>query len=265
MARGRKPRTWIKIDCEGILRGSINYLLSLDGQAIWVKMIALSEVCGGRPGYIEDNNQRGLPYDYIAHELHCTVELLKFVLDKMSNDEAVKIEDSGAIHLVNFHHYQFSEYDRQKPYRDRKKTEVSNLQQVASNSMHTTIFTHWNSKNIREHRKLTDDIKRAINARSKDYSLDEILKSIDNYALILQGEEYKLMTYRWTLKEFLSGERVEKFLDLEIAKSNYRRDKQRGETSGDTKTVYTDPVYYDEGDPAALEGRKVYTDPEYYD
>ena len=47
MARGRKPRNWIKIDCEGILRGSINYLLPLDGQAIWIKMIAYSEVCGG--------------------------------------------------------------------------------------------------------------------------------------------------------------------------------------------------------------------------
>lgn len=121
MARGRKPRTWIKVDCEGILRGSINYLLSLDGQAIWVKMIALSEVCGGRPGYIEDNNQKGLPHDYIAHELHCTVELLESVLEKMAGDKAIELKDSGSIHLVNFHHYQFSEYDRQKPYRDKKK------------------------------------------------------------------------------------------------------------------------------------------------
>jgi len=121
MARGRKPRTWIKVDCEGILRGSINYLLSLDGQAIWVKMIALSEICGGRPGYIEDNNQKGLPRDYIAQELHCTVELFESVLEKMGSDGAIAINGSGSIHLVNFHHYQFSEYDRQKPYRDKKK------------------------------------------------------------------------------------------------------------------------------------------------
>lgn len=71
-------------------------------------------------------------------------------------------------------------------------------------------------------------MKRAINARSKDFSLDEILQSIDNYALILHGEEYELMTYSWTLKEFLSGERVEKFLDLEIAKKNYRKGGGKG-------------------------------------
>ncbi|KKK81246.1 hypothetical protein LCGC14_2815410 [marine sediment metagenome] len=121
MTRGRKARTWIKVDCEGILRGSINYLLTLDGQAIWVKMIALSEVCGGRPGYIEDNNESGLPHEYIAQELHCKVELLDTVLEKMTQDGAVNVNGSGSIHLVNFHHYQFSEYDRQKPYREAKK------------------------------------------------------------------------------------------------------------------------------------------------
>jgi len=92
-----------------------------------------------------------------------------------------------------------------------------------NNNIYTLIFDHWNLKNIRVHRKLTDEMKRAINARSKDFSPDEILQSIDNYALILHGEEYGLMTYSWTLKEFLTGERVEKFLDLEIAKKNYRR------------------------------------------
>lgn len=121
MPRGRKPRTWVRMDCEGLLRGSINYLLPLDGQAVWLKMIALSEMCGGRSGYIEDNNQNGLPLEYTAQELHCGLELLKFVLDKMQSDGAIEINGTGSIRLVNFSHYQFSEYDRQKPYRQAKK------------------------------------------------------------------------------------------------------------------------------------------------
>ena len=123
MPRGRKPRTWVRLDCEGVLRGSINYLLTLEGQAIWIKMIALSEVCGGRPGYIEDNNENGLPHEYIAQELHCFIEMLNIVLDKMKNDGALEIDSKGSIQLVNFKHYQFSEYDRQKPYREAKKKE----------------------------------------------------------------------------------------------------------------------------------------------
>lgn len=126
MPRGRKPRTWVKLDCEGILRGSINYLLTLEGQAVWVKMIVLSEVCGGRPGFIEDNNQQGLPHEYIAQELHCSVEVLEDVLKKMAADKAVDIDSNGSVELVNFKHYQFSEYERQKPYRDAaKKAEAS--------------------------------------------------------------------------------------------------------------------------------------------
>jgi hypothetical protein len=117
MPRGRKPRNWIKIDCEGILRGSINYLLPLDGQAVWMKMIAFSEICGGRPGWIEDNNNNGLPHDFIAQELHCLPELFELVLGKMKADKAVEVNGTGAIHLVNFEHYQFTEYDRQSPYR----------------------------------------------------------------------------------------------------------------------------------------------------
>ena len=121
MPRGRKPRTWVKMDCEGLLRGSINYLLPLDGQAVWLKMIALSEVCGGRAGYIEDNSEKGLPHEYIANELHCSVDVFENVLSIMEKDGAVKTNGTGSIQLVNFDHYQFSEYDRQKPYRQAKK------------------------------------------------------------------------------------------------------------------------------------------------
>lgn len=121
MTRGRKPRTWVRMDCEGLLRGSINYLLTLEGQAVWFKMIALSEICGGRPGFIEDNNEKGIPLNYIAQELHCTTEIFETVLKTMINDGAIKKNGTGSIELVNFHHYQFSEYDRQKPYREAKK------------------------------------------------------------------------------------------------------------------------------------------------
>uniref|UniRef100_A0A6M3KFJ8 Uncharacterized protein n=1 Tax=viral metagenome TaxID=1070528 RepID=A0A6M3KFJ8_9ZZZZ len=117
------------MDCEGLLRGSINYLLPLDGQAVWLKMIALSEVCGGRPGYIEDNNQKGLPIGYIAHELHCTDELLNLVIEKMQADGAVEMNGTGSIQLINFEHYQFSEYDRQKPYRQKKGDKLQTFEE----------------------------------------------------------------------------------------------------------------------------------------
>ena len=123
MTRGRKPRYWVKIDCNGVLHGSINYLLALDEQAVWFKLIAFAEVCGGPPGFIQDNEGNGLPHEYIAHELHCPVEVFDTMLEKMSKDNAIKLNGTGAIELVNFPTYQFTEYDRQKPYRQDKKVE----------------------------------------------------------------------------------------------------------------------------------------------
>lgn len=134
MPRERKSRVWVRLDCQGTLNGSINYLFldekendgevrerqSLACQAIWIKMIAYSEVCGGKPGYIEDNSGRGLPHGYIAQELHCPLELFENVITIMQGDGAIKINGTGSIQLVNFKHYQFSEYDRQKVYRKKE-------------------------------------------------------------------------------------------------------------------------------------------------
>lgn len=122
MPRGRKPRAWVKIDCNGILRGSINWILTLEEQAVWVKLIAYSEVCGGEPGFIQDNDGHALPQGFLAQELHCEDSVLESTLVKMEQNKSIDRNGSG-IHLIHFNDYQFTEYDRQKPYRDRRRQE----------------------------------------------------------------------------------------------------------------------------------------------
>lgn len=121
MARGRRPRSWVRLDCQGILHGSINYIYALDEQAVFIKMIAMAEVYGLEPGLISDNDGRALPKEYVAHELHCSLEVLNSVIAKGSVDKSIEVNDSG-IRLLNFDLYQFTEYDRQKPYRVKKES-----------------------------------------------------------------------------------------------------------------------------------------------
>ena len=119
-SRGRPKRTWVKIDCHGILSGSINWQYTLDEQAIWVKLIAYSAICGGPPGIICDNDERPIPLWYVADELHCPKELLESVVEK--GVEEGRIQENGkGLAITNFNTYQFTEYDRQKPYRQAKK------------------------------------------------------------------------------------------------------------------------------------------------
>lgn len=159
MARGRKPRTWVKIDCNGILRGSINYLLKLDEQAIWIKLIAYSEVCGGPAGIIQDNEGNGLPREFLAQELHCSTEILNSTIEIMTKDKAISSNGNGILKLNNFDTYQFSEYDRQKPYREAKKlSEKSDPERFQKGKYGEIVAEHSNKKSDRK----IEDIKREL-------------------------------------------------------------------------------------------------------
>ncbi len=86
--------------------------------------------------------------------------------------------------------------------------------------IYTEILEHWNRMGIQVHRRLTDDARGAIRSRLKDYSRDELLQAISNYAEIVNGPAY-YWNHRWTLKDFLKRG-VERFLDGDIARQNYR-------------------------------------------
>lgn len=119
--RARLKRAWVKLDCNGIIHGSINWQLTLEEQAVWIKTFAYSAVCGGEPGIIQDNDGQALPHQFIAEEFHCPLEVFESMLEKCKQQNRLE-ENSDGIKVINFKAYQFTEYDRQKPYRDAKKS-----------------------------------------------------------------------------------------------------------------------------------------------
>lgn len=120
MSRGTNKRTWVKLDCQGVLHGSINWLFTLEEQAVFLKLIPMAAIYCKTPGVIADNEGKPLPRSYIAHELHCPLETLESVITKGSQDNCLEDTPDG-LKLMNFEHYQFTEYDRQKPYRQSKR------------------------------------------------------------------------------------------------------------------------------------------------
>lgn len=118
--RGRPKRAWVKLDCYGILHGSINWELTLEEQAIWIKAFTYSAVSGGTPGIIQDNDGKPLPHWFVANELHCPLEIFESMLKKCIEQNRL-YENEHGIEVLHFNDYQFTEYDRQRPYRERKK------------------------------------------------------------------------------------------------------------------------------------------------
>lgn len=115
----RRPRDWIKLHCDGVLHGSLNARMSPDQFCIFLKMIVMGEKMGPVPGLISDNDFRPLPYSYLAHLACCEQELFESTLSIAKTEHSV-FENSHGIYIINFDKYQFTEYDRQLPYRKAK-------------------------------------------------------------------------------------------------------------------------------------------------
>jgi len=113
MPRGRR-RTWVKIFCYERLHGSVTAQLAPDERSVWDELLCLAGLCG-MEGLIADHDRRPFPHEYIAHELHISLELLERTLQKCIEEGRIT-EDELGIHITNWKTYQ-SEYERQKPYR----------------------------------------------------------------------------------------------------------------------------------------------------
>ena len=118
--RGKGRRAWIKLYCYQRLHGSINYQLTEAEQSVWDKLLCFTGLCTF-DGLISDNDQRPYPHSFIAHELHVSEELLETTLVKCKEEGRLSENDNG-IHVTNWKAYQ-SEYERQKPYRQKGKTD----------------------------------------------------------------------------------------------------------------------------------------------
>ena len=91
------------------------------------------------------------------------------------------------------------------------------------------IFKVWNDNDIIHHNKI-EPFKSAIEIALKKYEEREISLAIFNYRKILKDDDY-YYTYRFTLGKFLritaKTNLIEEFLDWDIAKQNYLKNKSQ--------------------------------------
>ncbi len=106
----------------------------------------------------------------------------------------------------------------------KESIKESNIYINNTKEIYKEIFNFWNSKKIVVHDRLTDKRETAIRAVLRDHSKDQVLTAISNYEIILRDETY-FFKHEWTLEDFLRRG-LEKFLDLDRAKRNYKRDKK---------------------------------------
>ena len=119
--RGQGKRTWIKLYPVPCIEGSIRWQLGPHERGVWYDLLLFSALCS-EPGTIADGDGRPYPRSFIANRLNITVELLDETLAKCITEGRIK-ENAGGLVITNWAAYQ-SEYQRQKPYREKKKAKL---------------------------------------------------------------------------------------------------------------------------------------------
>lgn len=100
-------------------------------------------------------------------------------------------------------------------------TDINNTSNIYS------IFEFWNEQNIIRHRKINQQMKSHINARLKEYSVDELKKAILNYSTVLNSDEY-YWTHKWSLQDFMKPNNVTRFVDEATPLENFKKSKNKG-------------------------------------
>lgn len=110
-----------------------------------------------------------------------------------------------------------------------------NIQKKHTKDNIYTIFNFWNEQNIVIHKE-PNGSGSAINNALKTYTVDELKQAIKNYSEILHDQTKYYWSHKWTLKDFIHRG-VDKFLDGDVARSNYARNKENGVRVNAVKNV----------------------------
>lgn len=127
------------------------------------------------------------------------------------------------------------------PQKENKKKIKENI--------YNSIFDFWISKNIKKHRSLTNEMKKAIDKTIKDYSESEILEAISNYSVMYNDSAYQWCNYQWGLNEFLVRKdkdgirQIGMFLNEGSKYLNYLSWKSKNKSNNDTSIDFDDERY----------------------
>ena len=113
-------RSWFKVHAKPWLKGSIRDEKP-EVRSVWIDLLAMAAAGDyGDSGEIKYNDDIGLTDKQIAIALRISPRLWRMAKTRLLETNRIEIAENGAILITNWKKYQ-SEYNRQKPWRERQK------------------------------------------------------------------------------------------------------------------------------------------------
>jgi len=136
-------RKWIKLFIDECLTGTIREDLSSEERGVWYDFLLLA----GRnrpPGAVSANETTAISPRRLASLLNISVQLLARATRKFLDSGRIIMDGAGIIHIVNWDKYQYTDYDRQKPYREAKMSKID--EELAKKHAHQEAVSQMSSE-----------------------------------------------------------------------------------------------------------------------
>lgn len=267
---------WLKLKRDFFKRHDIQIIESMQNGKDYI-LFYLKLLCESvdHDGNLRFSNE--IPYneEMLSVITHTNIDIVRSAINVFSKLNMMEILDDGTFYMNEVNKMIGSAVDndnanRQRRFRERQKQLAlqESYDNVTNNNESKNIdidkdidikkenkkekkdvrieliFNYWNTKEIINHTKLNETRIKAIEKKLKDYSIDEIEKAIDHYALVLKDKN-SFWNYTWSLEDFLNRKNgFTTFLDDGSNWVNYQ--KQKNDSSYSSKKEVSKETAYPE-------------------
>lgn len=208
---------------------------------IWIKLLSQAGKTNAS-GYIYLSENIPYTEEMLATIFNRPVNTVKLALNTFEKLGMISIDNEHFIEITNWEKHQNVEgmerirlqnRERKRRQREREKKALKEPSHDTSRDGHATeeeleleeeldkdntvnfirnLFNHYLSKDIVKHHKITSAMKTAANARLRDYSYEQLIQAIDNYATVYKGTQYWFNT-RYGFADLMRDKDIRKFIN----------------------------------------------------
>lgn len=208
---------------------------------IWIKLLSQAGKTNAS-GYIYLSENIPYTEEMLATIFNRPVSTVRLALKTFEQFGMISIDNDHFIAISNWEKHQNIEgmekirkqtRERVQRHREKKKLEGNNDETLPVTEGNATeeeleleedidkdiknkhirdLFDHYLSKNIIKHQKITSAMRTAANARLRDYSYEQIIQAIDNYAVVYQSDKHWFST-KYGFADLMRDKDIRKFID----------------------------------------------------